>query len=156
MNPIPRRSTRKSIHWLIYFLGPFAAFGQNPAGQSFDQRGSIETVLSGYPQTVPGDSSEAVAQAILQWDLSYKAFTWLKLSGGIEAQTDTHRETERTLHLDFQDRGLLRPAFAIRTANITMHRGHFTADIGKQLVRWGKVDLLNPTDRFAPATIWMW
>ena len=115
LNPAPSHSTRKWTRWLIYFLAPFAAFGQNAFSQSFDQRGSIETALSGYPQTVPGDSSEAVAQAILQWDLSYKAFTWLKLSGGIEAQTDTHHETERTLHLDLQDSGLLRPAFAIRT-----------------------------------------
>ena len=130
---------------LICILIPAAALAQR-----FDQRGYIETSLSGFPETVPNDSSEAVGEAVLQWDLSYKAFTWLKLSGGVEAQTDSHRETERTLHLDFQDRGLLRPAFEIRTAKVTMHHGHFTADIGKQIVGWGKADLLNPTDRFAP------
>jgi hypothetical protein len=137
----------------ICILIPAAALAQSVVQSftpSFDQRGYLETGVSGFPQTVPNDSSEAIGQAVLQWDLSYKAFSWLKLSGGVEAQTDTHHETERTLHLDFQDRGLQRPAFDIRTAKVTMHRGHFTADIGKQLIRWGKADLLNPTDRFAP------
>jgi len=133
------------IRGWIAVLIPAAALAQ-----SFDQRGYVETSLSGFPQTVPSDSSEAVGEAMLQWDLSYKAFTWLKLSGGVEAQTDTHNETERTLHLDFRDRGLLRPAFEIRASKVTIHHGHFTADIGKQLIRWGKADLLNPTDRFAP------
>jgi hypothetical protein len=134
---------------LIWILIPAVASAQGLA-QGFDQRGSLETNLAGFPQTVPNDSSEAVGQAILRWDVSYKAFSWLKVSGGIEAQTDTHHETERTLHLDFEDRGLLRPAFAIRTAKVTLHRSHFTADIGKQLIRWGKADILNPTDRFTP------
>ncbi len=133
----------------VLVLLPPAAFAQSST-PNFDQRGYIETNLSGFPQTAPNDSSEAVGEALVQWDLSYKAFSWLKLSGGVGAQTDTHHETERTLHLDLLDRGLLRPAFDIRTAKVTMHRGHFTADIGKQLVRWGKADLLNPTDRFAP------
>jgi hypothetical protein len=140
---------RCAIFVLILVVTPAQTPAQT-AAQSFDQRGYIETSLTGFPQTAPNDSSQAVGEAILQWDLSYKAFSWLKLSGGIGAQTDTHRETERTLHLDFQDRGLLRPAFDIRSAKVTMHRGHFTADIGKQLVRWGQADLLNPTDRFAP------
>jgi hypothetical protein len=135
---------------LICVLIPAAAASAQSLAQSFDQRGYVETSLSGFPQTAPNDSSEAVGEAVVQWDLSYKAYTWLKVSGGVEAQTDTHHETERTLHLDLLDRGLLRPAFEIRTAKVTMHRGHFTADIGKQLIRWGKADLLNPTDRFAP------
>jgi hypothetical protein len=137
------------IYILACILFPAAALAQSSA-PSFDQRGYLETSLSGFPETAPNDSSEAVGQAILQWDLSYKAFSWLKLYGGVEAQTDTHRETERTLHLDFRDRGLLRPAFEIRTAKVTLHRGRLTVDLGKQLVRWGKADLLNPTDRFAP------
>ncbi|HEY1756795.1 MAG TPA: hypothetical protein VGG72_15590 [Bryobacteraceae bacterium] len=134
---------------LILFVTQAEAAAQT-IPQGFDQRGFIEASLTGFPQTTSSDSSQAIGQAILQWDLSSRAFSWLKLFGGIEAQTDTHHETERALHLDFQDRGLLRPAFEIRTARVTMHKGHFTADIGKQLVRWGKADLLNPTDRFAP------
>ena len=31
-----------------------------------------------------------------------------------------------------------------------MHRGPITVVAGKQFIRWGKADILNPTDRFAP------
>ncbi len=31
-----------------------------------------------------------------------------------------------------------------------MHQGRLTAEVGRQFVRWGKADILNPTDRFAP------
>src|SRR5271170_3441253 len=88
LTPPIRRLIRRLIRGWIAVLIPAAALAQ-----SFDQRGYVETSLSGFPQTVPSDSSEAVGEAMLQWDLSYKAFTWLKLSGGVEAQTDTHNET---------------------------------------------------------------
>jgi hypothetical protein len=31
-----------------------------------------------------------------------------------------------------------------------VHKGKITAEIGRQFIRWGKADILNPTDRFAP------
>ena len=31
-----------------------------------------------------------------------------------------------------------------------MHRGRWTAELGRQFIRWGKADILSPTDRFAP------
>ena len=31
-----------------------------------------------------------------------------------------------------------------------MAAGGFTLDVGKQFIRWGRADILNPTDRFAP------
>ncbi len=119
-------------------------------GQTFEQKGFIEADLFGFPQTAPNDSGQFVGDALVRWDASYKPTSWFTLSGGLEAQTDTHRQTERSFRLDLDDRGLLRPAFALRSLEVTLHRGHFTADIGKQFIHWGKADILNPTDRFAP------
>jgi hypothetical protein len=31
-----------------------------------------------------------------------------------------------------------------------MHKGNLTVELGRQFIRWGKADILNPTDRFAP------
>jgi hypothetical protein len=31
-----------------------------------------------------------------------------------------------------------------------LHKGGATVEIGRQFIRWGKADILNPTDRFAP------
>jgi hypothetical protein len=43
-----------------------------------------------------------------------------------------------------------RPAFSIRRLSTTYNRGPLTLELGKQFIRWGKADILNPTDRFAP------
>ena len=42
------------------------------------------------------------------------------------------------------------PLSRLRRLSATIHRGKITAEIGRQLIRWGKTDILNPTDRFAP------
>jgi hypothetical protein len=57
---------------------------------------------------------------------------------------------QREWGLSWQDREIQRPAFEVRRLSAIYHRGRVTAELGKQFVRWGKADLLNPTDRFAP------
>ena len=39
---------------------------------------------------------------------------------------------------------------SIRRLTATLTRGPFTLDVGKQFIRWGKTDIVTPTDRFAP------
>ena len=129
--------------WLI--LGSIGV-----CGQTFDQRGFIEANLVGFPQTAPNDSGQVIGSGLFRWDASYKPTSWFTLSGGLEAQTDSHHETDRAFRLDFDDRGLLRPAFSLRSLDVTLHKGHVTADFGKQFIHWGKTDIINPTDRFAP------
>jgi len=118
--------------------------------QNFNQRGFLETDLSLYPQTAPNDSGQAVDDDLLRYEASYKALPWLRLAGAFDARFDTHQEVERTAHLDWQDRSLQRPALSLREFNATITKGKLTADFGKQFIRWGKADILNPTDRFAP------
>ena len=48
------------------------------------------------------------------------------------------------------DRGVQRPRLSLRRLTATLTHGAFTLDVGKQFIRWGKADILNPTDRFAP------
>ena len=119
-------------------------------GQNFEQRGYFETTGVVYPQTVEGDSGRAIGNAILRWEPSYKFAPWLKISATFDAQTDTHRQMERAWRVDADDRSIQRPAFSVRRFSATLHKGKFTAEIGRQFIRWGKTDILNPTDRFAP------
>ena len=119
-------------------------------GQTFEQKGFLETDFFGFPQTAPNDSGRFVGEILLRWDASYQPAPWFTLSGGLEAQTDTHNQTERSFRFDTLDRSLLRPAFSLRSLKVTLHRGHFTADLGKQFIHWGQADIVNPTDRFAP------
>jgi len=118
--------------------------------QSFSQRGFFESRFIGYPQTAPGDSGRAVASGLLRYEAAWKPLSNWRFAGSLDARTDTHRQVERAWGLSWQDRDIRRPAFAVRRLSATYRRGPVTFELGKQFIRWGKTDLLNPTDRFAP------
>lgn len=118
--------------------------------QDFTHRGYVETRAVLYPQKARGDSGRAVAEWLLRWEASYKLAPGWKLFGSLDARADSHRQFERDARLDWKDRALQRPAFSLRRLSAHYHRGGFTAEIGKQFIRWGRADILNPTDRFAP------
>jgi hypothetical protein len=118
--------------------------------QDFKQRGFLETQLNLFPQTTVNDSSLIVDESLLRYEASYKARSWLRFSGGLDARLDTHQQIERSLRLDWQDRSIRRPALSLRELKATISQGRLTVDLGKQFIRWGKADILNPTDRFAP------
>ena len=51
----------------------------------------------------------------------------------------------------FEDRGVQRPKLSVRRLSATVSKGGFNVDVGKQFIRWGKTDIIHPTDRFAPS-----
>jgi len=118
--------------------------------QQFEQRGFIENSTTAYPQTAPNDSGRVVDELLFREEASYKFAPWLTVSGAFDARTDSHRQTARDGVVDADDRSIQRPAFSVRRMSATIHRGKVTAEIGRQLIRWGKTDILNPTDQFAP------
>jgi hypothetical protein len=118
--------------------------------QSFEQRGFVETQGLIYPQSAPNDTGHVVGSALLRWEPAYTATPWLKISASLDARADSHGQTERNWHASADDRTTLRPAFSIRRLSATIHRGKTTLELGRQFIRWGKTDILNPTDRFAP------
>src|ERR1700742_3234495 len=113
------------MRFLICLVLGAAALSVPACGQSFEQKGFVEAQLTGFPQTTPNDSGNVVARGIFRWEMAYKVYPWLTLSGGIEARTDTHHETERALRLDYENRGMLRPAFQVRNFEMRIHRDHF-------------------------------
>src|ERR1700683_364051 len=127
-----------------------ALFCLSAAAQNFTKRGCIESDLSLYPETAPNDSSHAIDDDLFRDEVSYKPWTWLRLAGAFDARFDRHEQTARSADLDWRDRTLRRPALALREFNATITKGKLTAEFGKQFIRWGKADILNPTDRFAP------
>jgi len=118
--------------------------------QTFTQRGYLETRGLFFPQEAPGDSSHAIGDALLRWEAGYRLSPSWKLNGAVDARTDTHRQVEREFRIDWKDRSTQRPALSLRRFSATYQRGKLTAEFGKQFIRWGKADILNPTDRFAP------
>lgn len=124
--------------------------GATLGAQSFTQRGFFETRTFAYPQATPEDSGRLVNESLLRWEPTWKPRAWLQVNLGFDARFDSHRQFERALRLDWADRGLQRPAFSGRRLSVLVNKGGLTVEAGRQFIRWGKADLLNPTDRFAP------
>jgi hypothetical protein len=118
--------------------------------QSFTERGFLEADFVGYPQTVPNDSGQAIGEALFRYEAFYKLNSDWQFAGGIDARADTHEQVDRVWELSWDDRERRRPSFEVRQLNATYAKKKLTVVLGKQFIRWGKADILNPTDRFAP------
>jgi len=126
------------------------AFAAVLSGQDFTQRGFLEADFIGYPQTAPNDSGQAIGEALFRYEAFYKLNSNWQFAAGIEARTDTHEQVDRAWDFSWDDRERRRPSFEVRQLNATYSKRKLTLVLGKQFVRWGKADILNPTDRFAP------
>lgn len=118
--------------------------------QNYSQRGFVELRTTFYPEAAPRDSSHASGEALARYEGVYRPFADLQIAGGVDGRTDTHRYTVRDFDLDWKDRGRRRPAVSVRRLSAQYHRKGLSIEAGKQYVRWGKTDIVNPTDRFAP------
>jgi hypothetical protein len=118
--------------------------------QDYSQRGFVESQTTLYPQEAINDSAHFVGDVRLRYEGFYRPWAGFQLAGAIDVRTDTHHQTERTWRLDWKNTSLQRPLVSVGKLSAQFHRGGFTLEAGKQFVRWGKTDLVNPTDRFAP------
>ncbi|HYP13850.1 MAG TPA: hypothetical protein VEQ63_07990 [Bryobacteraceae bacterium] len=118
--------------------------------QDFVQRGTLEYKGYFFPQLVPNDSAHAVGEALFRYEIEKVLIPNLRLSGATETRLDTHHQVKRKFYVNWSDRELQRPAFSIRRLSFIYNKSGWTVEVGKQAVRWGKADILNPTDRFAP------
>jgi len=120
------------------------------AAQTFTSRGFVDGRLFLYPQSAPNDPTHEVGEALIRYEPSWKPESWLRVNVAFDARIDTHGQVERRWFLDWQDRGVERPPFSLRRFSAVLSHGPLTVEVGKQFIRWGKADVLNPTDRFAP------
>jgi len=118
--------------------------------QTVSQRGFVEGTGVFYPQVAPNDATRGIGDALLREEVFLKPAEWIQFAAGLDLRANSDNQVENTWRLDFSDRGVLRPRAAVRRLTATITAGHFTLDVGKQFIRWGRADILNPTDRFAP------
>ena len=118
--------------------------------QEFTYRGFTEVRSMVYALTAPRDDSRLAVEGRVRFEPAYRPVRWLTLEASVGARIDNLSQVERTWHLDWRDRGTRRPALAVRQATAALRKGRFVAGVGKQFIRWGKADILTPTDRFAP------
>jgi hypothetical protein len=126
------------------------AFTSPVCAQEFTYRGFGDAQSAMYPQSTPQDDDHVAVEGRVRFEPAYKPASWLTLSGSVDARLDNIDQVERKWRMDVRDRGTRRPAISLRHAAAALRKGRFTVDVGKQFIRWGKADILNPTDRFAP------
>ena len=131
--------------WFVLLLMSVAGYGQN-----FSQRGYLENRATFYPQKAVNDSAQFVGESQLRYETFYDPSKSWQFAAGVDLQIDTHHQDERSWDVSWSDRELQRPTAEARRLTATYHKDKLTLELGKQLIRWGKTDILNPTDRFAP------
>ena len=132
------------------FLVLVMLFAWPASAQQFSQSGYLETRLFGYPQEAKFDRALAVGEAQFHWEASWRMTPVVRLFGAVDANAVTHREASRKLEDGWSDRGLQRPLLSASRLGVAFRFDRFSVVAGKQLIRWGRTDLLSPVDRFAP------
>jgi len=118
--------------------------------QIFSQRGFVEARGLVYPQTTPADDRRAGADVLVRYEPSVRPAPWLSIAASFDARIDTLDQVDRVWRIDWLDRTRLRPALSVRRLSVTLNRSGLNVAVGRQFIRWGRADILNPTDRFAP------
>jgi hypothetical protein len=77
-----------------------------------------------------------VSGAVLRYEAFHKISKSLRVSDGLDARADTHRQTEQSITLDWSDRTAQQPAIAVRRLSATYSKGKLTVEAGKQFIRW--------------------
>lgn len=125
-------------------------WSSNLDAQTISQRGFIEGSLFVFPQITLNDQTRVIGDVLFREEVFLKPAGWIQFAAGLDLRANSHDQVEDQWRLDFGDRGVRRPRAAIRRLNATITAGRITVDLGKQFIRWGRADILNPTDRFAP------
>jgi hypothetical protein len=120
------------------------------SAQTVSQRGFIEGTGIAYFRPTPNDDRQLVGEVLFRQEGFWQPAAWLSLAGAFEARAATDDRIDPEWRFDCADRGLKRPAACVRRLSVAFRHGGLTFEAGKQFVRWGKADILNPTDRFAP------
>ena len=120
------------------------------SAQTISQRGFVEGQFFAVPKEVPNDTARSIADVLFREEVFVKPAQWFQFAAGLDLRGNTHHQVEDEWRLDFKDQSVLRPRAAVRRLTATFIARGFSLDVGKQFIRWGRADIVNPTDRFAP------
>src|SRR5262249_37313047 len=123
---------------------------ETAGAQTLAQRGFVDGRGTWFPQDAANDRTQATGDLTIREEVFAKLSPWLQLAAGMDVRASSHDQVDDEWRVDVGDRGTRRPRLSIRRLSATVTRGGFTLDLGKQFIRWGKADVINPTDRFAP------
>ena len=149
----PHTRTRRLLTLLTntgLFAATLLAWSPAAGAQTITQRGFIEGRGFVFPVSAPNDTTQKIGDLLIREEVFLKPRPWIQFAAGLDLRASSHEQVENEWRLDVSDRGVRRPRAAIRRLTATITAPHFTLDVGKQIIRWARADVLNPTDRFAP------
>jgi hypothetical protein len=146
VDAVPRRIRRGRLGLCLLILLGQAAL----TAQTVSHRGFVEGVGDVFPQTTINDHEHLVGDLLVREDVFVRPAEWLRMTAGFEVRANSHDQVDDDWSLRFWDRTDRRPPLSVRTLSATITHGPFTLDAGKQFIRWGKTDIVVPTDRFSP------
>lgn len=120
------------------------------AAQTVENRAFIEGRLVGFTEEARNDWRRLVSDVLVREEVFLDLTEWLQVAAGVDLRANSHGHVENDWRFDYEDRGIRRPQIALRRLSMTLRAGALTLDLGKQFLRWGRTDILSPTDRFAP------
>jgi hypothetical protein len=143
---------RRHVAFVALFVSfvPLVSFVRCANAQAVTQRGFVEGRTILFPQRAQNDPTRPVGDLLAREEVFFKPAAWMQFAGGLDLRTNSHDQVEDRWRLDLDDHGVKRPRASLRRLAATFTHGPFTVDAGKQFIRWGKADIINPTDRFAP------
>jgi hypothetical protein len=144
-----RRFAIRDRRLLALLLALLAVPGAAEA-QSFAQRGFVDGTAFMFPQTGANDPTRVVADLTIRDEVFAQPAGWVRFAAGLDVRASSHHHVDDRWQLDLSDRGVRRPRLALRRLTATVAGRGVTVDAGKQFIRWGKTDIVTPTDRFAP------
>jgi hypothetical protein len=120
------------------------------SAQTVSDRGFAEVRVALFPQTTTNDDAHGVVDLLVREELfvAPPQWSWVRFAGGIDLRANSHHQVDAVA--DAGDRTVQRPAASLRRLSATLDTGNLTVDVGKQLIRWARADVVNPIDRFAP------
>jgi hypothetical protein len=116
--------------------------------QTVSERGFVEGRGTFYPESAPNDDTRAVADALVREEVFFRPHSHIQFDAGVDFRANSHDQVENEWRFDWDDRTIQRPRVALRRLSATFNAGGFTLDLGKQFIRWGRADIIYPTDRF--------
>jgi hypothetical protein len=118
--------------------------------QGISYTGFIEGRGFLFVERATNDGERRIGDGLFRNEVVLRPADWLHLTAGVDLRVNSHDQVDDEWDLDYEDRGILRPRLALRRAAATIFHGGLTIDLGKQFIRWGRADVIYPTDRFAP------
>ena len=149
MNERPARSLTRRVEVALCCCF-FVSLSVSVSAQSLTHRGFVEGVGYGFPQTTILDRVKVVGDFLAREEVFVRPARWLRLNAGLELRANSHDQVDESWDVRFWDRTARRPRLAVRILGASLTKGAFTLEVGKQFIRWGKTDIVIPTDRFAP------